>query len=138
MALWNVCGFATKERNNIELAEQLSKRDQDIVGVQGSWDSKRGGGIICKVGVGEYAWIGKKRKGQDNKNRGAGGVGFLVKGYLCDIIEVIKETKFDEDIRIKERGAKYFLLRKHLYAPRVEEYGKIYTEEVRRSSSRCT
>ena len=38
---------------------------------------ERGGGIGYKVR--EYAWIGKKRKGQDSKNRGAGGVGFLVK-----------------------------------------------------------
>ena len=53
-----------------------------------------GGKIACKVG--EYAWVGEKKKGQNGKNRGAGGVGFLVKEYLCDIIEAIKDTKFDE------------------------------------------
>ena len=40
--------------------------------------------------LGEYAWIGKWRKGQDSKKRGAGGVGFLAKGFLFDIkIEVV-------------------------------------------------
>ena len=41
---WNVCGFATEERKGIEIAEQPSKRDLDIVGIQKSWD-KEGGGI---------------------------------------------------------------------------------------------
>ena len=36
------------------------------------------------VGFGEYVWIGK------HKNRG--GVGFPIKEYLCDIIEVIRDT----------------------------------------------
>ena len=36
---------------------------------------ERGGGIGCKDG--EYAWIGKKRKGQVRKKRGAGEVRFL-------------------------------------------------------------
>ena len=61
----------------------------------------------------EYARTGKKRKGRDRKNRGAGGVGFLVKEYLCDIIEVIKDTKFDESMWTRvpgERGAKYVFL----------------------------
>ena len=67
-------------------------------------------------------------------------MGFLVKASLCDIIEAMKDTKFDENIWINipgERGAEPLLLREHLYAPRVEEYDKIYTEELRRSSCRC-
>ena len=70
--------------------QQVSNRDLDIVGIQDSWE-KEGGEIGCKVG--EYAWIGKKIKGQESKNRGAGGVGFLVKELLCDTIEVIEDTK---------------------------------------------
>ena len=31
-----------------------------------------------------------------------------------------------------------FFLRRHLQAPRVDEYGKSDTEEIRRDSSRCT
>ena len=31
---------------------------------------EKGGGTGCKVG--EYAWIGKKKMGQDRKNRGRG------------------------------------------------------------------
>ena len=101
-----VSRFSTEERKRIEIAEQVSKRDLDIVEIQESWE-KEGGEIGCKVG--KYAtWIGKKRKGQNSKNREAGGVGFLVKEYLCGIIEAIKDTKFDENIWIKkpgERGA---------------------------------
>ena len=58
---------------------------------------ERGGGGIGRK-VGEYAWIGRMREGQDSKNTGAGGVGFLliVKGFLCDIIEVIEDTKYHD------------------------------------------
>ena len=49
-------------------------------------------------------WIGEKRKGQDSKNREVEGVGFLVKEYLCDIIEVTKDTKFDEITWIRVPG----------------------------------
>ena len=73
---WNVWGFATDERKRIEIAQQVRKRDLDIVGVQESWE-KEGAEIGCKVE--EYAWMGKKRMGQNPKNREAGGVGFLVK-----------------------------------------------------------
>ena len=49
---------------------------------------------------GQYAWIVKKRKGLNSKNRGKGGVGFLsiVKAYMCDRIEVIKDTKLWEKL----------------------------------------
>ena len=36
--------------------------------------------------IGEYAWIGKKRKGQDSKNEGAGGAGLLVEERLFGIL----------------------------------------------------
>lgn len=39
---------------------------------------------------------GKRRRGQKSKSRGAGREGFLAEEYLCDIIEAIKDTKFDE------------------------------------------
>ena len=66
---WNVCGFATEERQRLEKDEQVSKRDVDLVGIKESWEKERG-----EIGrrVGEYAWTGKKRKGQDSKNRGRG------------------------------------------------------------------
>ena len=38
---------------------------------------------------------------------------FLVKEYMCDVIEVVKDTNFDERIWIKipgERGAQYYFL----------------------------
>ena len=65
-------------------------------------------------------------EGTGSQEYGAGGLGFLVEEYLCDTTEVIKDTKFDENIW------------KYLYASTVEEYGKRDTEEVRRGSSRCT
>ena len=40
---WNVCGFATEERKRIEIVEQVSKRDLDIVGIQESWEKEGGG-----------------------------------------------------------------------------------------------
>ena len=55
----------------------------------------------------EYALIGKKWERRKPKSRGAGEVGFLVKEYLRDIVEVIDDTKFDESIWIRipgERG----------------------------------
>ena len=82
-----------EERKRLEIVEQVSNRDLDIVGIQESWE-KAGEGIGCKVG--EFAWIGKTR--QDSKNRGAGGVGFLVKEGLCDIIIVNEDTKFNASI----------------------------------------
>ena len=108
-----------------------------MMGTQESWE-REGWEIGCKIG--EYEWTEKKRKGQDSKNRGAGRVGFLVKEYLCNIVEMIKATKLHENICDKgTRGARseMVLLRKHLYASRVKEYGKRDPEEVRRGRSRC-
>ena len=39
------------------------------MGIQESWE-KEGGETGCKVG--EYTWIGKKRKGHSSKSRGRG------------------------------------------------------------------
>ena len=103
---WNVCGFATDERKRLEIAEQAAEKDLDIVGVQESWE--KDGGEIGKE-VGSYTWIGKMRRGQKIKSRGEGGVGFLVKEHMCDVIEVISDTKFNESMWIRvpgERGRK--------------------------------
>ena len=70
---------------------------------------------------------GENRKGHNSKNRGSGGVGFLVKEFLCDIIEVIEDTTFDDTNTVKGargEGSEMFFLRKHLHAPRVEGCGK--------------
>ena len=98
LGLWNVRGFAPEERKGVKITEQVSKPDLDIVGNQESWE-KEGGEIGCKT------WIGKTRIGHNSKNRGAGGVGFLVKECLCDIIEGIKDTEFDESIWIRYKGS---------------------------------
>ena len=59
------------------------------MGVQESWEKE---GVEIGYKVREYAWIGEKREGQNPKERRSGGVGFLVKEYMCDIIEVMKDT----------------------------------------------
>lgn len=43
--------------------------------------------------VGEYARIGKERKGQKSKNAEGVGAGFLVAGYLCGTTKVIRDKK---------------------------------------------
>ena len=73
---WNVCGFTTDDRKRIEVAEKVRERDLDIVGIQESWEKE---GVEIGDKVREYTWIGKKREGQNHKERGSGGVGFLVK-----------------------------------------------------------
>ena len=51
-----------------------------------------------------------KVAGTEPHGQGSRGVGFLVKEYMCcDIIEVMKDTKFDENIWLRvpgERGTK--------------------------------
>ena len=46
---WNVCGFAAEERKRLEIVEQVSNRDLNIVGIQELWKKERGR-IGCKVG----------------------------------------------------------------------------------------
>ena len=106
--------------------------------IQETWE-KEGGGLGCDVG--EYTWIGKKRKRQDSKNRGTEGVGFLANEFLCGIVRgdrrhIIRRKRMDKGTR--GEGSEIFFLRKHLHASRVEEYGKRDAEEVRRDSGRCT
>ncbi|MEP5536835.1 hypothetical protein, partial [Ekhidna sp.] len=42
---------ATKERKIIEIAEQISKRDLDIVGIQESWEKKKRGDSMQSLRV---------------------------------------------------------------------------------------
>ena len=107
---WNACGFATEGRKKLEIAEQVCKHELDTVGIQESLNEE-GDGTERKVYV--YAWIRKKGKGQNRENRGVKGVGFLVKEYLHDVIEVMNDPKIDEIMWIRvpgERGAKYRFL----------------------------
>ena len=91
--MWIRHGRAQKNRDSGKVCE----RDLDIVGVQEVWEKE-----VVEIGykAREYASIGEKREGQNPKDRGAAGVGFLVKEYMFDIIEVVKDTKFDENIWI--------------------------------------
>ena len=51
------------------------------------------------------------------------GVGFLVKEYLCDIVEVIDDTKFDDSVWIRVPGERRegYICWENLYASRIEE-----------------
>ena len=76
---WNVPGMwvrrgRTQKDRNCRTSKKARPRHSGNSRVLG----ERGGGEIGYK-VGECAWIGKKRKGQKGKNRGAGGGGFLVK-----------------------------------------------------------
>ena len=46
---WRVCAFATEERKSKEIAEQVSKRDLDIVENQESWEKEGGGEQDAKL-----------------------------------------------------------------------------------------
>ena len=101
--MWICHGRAQKDGNC-----RTRERDLDIVGIQESWE-KEGGDWVRSWRVRRERG---KRKGQNGKNRGARGVGFLVKEYLCDIMEVTQDTIFDEGMwtKIPEPGAKYYFL----------------------------
>ena len=57
----------------------------------------------------------------------------MVSEYLCDIVEVIDDTKFDGSIWNKGtrmEGEEGYICWEHLHAPRIEEYGKRYSAEA--------
>lgn len=66
---WNACGPATDKRKRIEMAQQLSKRDLDIVGIQEPWEKER-----AEIGnkLEKYAQMGGKRKRQRPQERRSG------------------------------------------------------------------
>ena len=70
----------------MEVVDQVEQSDLDVVGIQESWELKDGD-IGSKIG--KYRWVGKARKGLDPMKRGEGGVGFLIKEHLFDVVEVV-------------------------------------------------
>lgn len=111
-----MCGFARSERKRLEIVDQVEQSDLDVVGIQETWELKDGD-VVSKQG--KYRWVGKARKGLDPKKRGEGGVGFLVKEHLFDVVEVVVKTEFEESLRLKipgERGEKDLFLG-NVYVP---------------------
>lgn len=49
---WNVCGFATDELKRIEMTEEVSERNLEIVRIQDSWEKK---GVEIGYKFGKYA-----------------------------------------------------------------------------------
>ncbi|CAB1118762.1 unnamed protein product [Ectocarpus sp. CCAP 1310/34] len=74
---WNVCGFARSERKRLEILDQVEQGDLDEVGIQETWELKD--------------W-------------NVGGVGFLVKEHLFDVVEVVVKTEFEESLWSKMPG----------------------------------
>lgn len=68
---WNACGFATNKLEGVRIAEQESKRNEDVVGNQESW-AKGEAEIGCKVGG---VHIVEKGEEQKRENWRAGRVG---------------------------------------------------------------
>ena len=131
---WNRYGGAGNDRNS---RTSRYVRPIDVVVIQASWEKEGGGG--CKIRP--PARIEKRRKGQNSKKRGAGGVGCLVKAYLWDMIEVTEDRKFDESIRLKmipgERRAKYYFSRSIYMPPESKSTVKNKQEKNRRRGGRC-
>lgn len=66
----SVSKIATKKRKMIQIAEQVGEGDLGIVRIQG-FLKKQGRELGYKVG--QYAWIGKKKKQHHSKSSGEGG-----------------------------------------------------------------
>lgn len=135
---WTAFGFAMEERKRLAIAEQLCTRDLHTVGFEGPRGKQRGGGM-------QSSWVRMdrgKNKGTycNSKNRGVGGVRFLVKYFMCDILEVSNDTKFDKIVRMGAPGewrAKSLVLgNSYIHTPRVEEYNERGDEEKIRRGTR--
>ncbi|CAB1102258.1 unnamed protein product [Ectocarpus sp. CCAP 1310/34] len=98
---------AEKKRKANDRVRQISSREKQKLTVW-SWN-------VCGFARSER----KARNGLDPKNRGEGGVGFLVKEHLFDGVEVVVETEFEESLWLKisaERGEKDLFLG-NVYVP---------------------
>ena len=99
MGSWNIQGL-NSTRKQLELSEILEKISIDILAVQESWE------IVGKPSfrVPGYLWFGKPRcKEPENSNlkRGEGGVGFLIREGLQEVINIIYDAEYKESIWLK-------------------------------------
>ena len=96
---WNIQGL-NSTRKQLELSEILEKNSIDILAVWETWE------IVSEpwFRVPGYLWFGKPRcKDPENSNlkRGEGGVGFLIREGLKEIINVIYDAEYKESIWLK-------------------------------------
>ena len=96
---WNVQGL-NSTRKQLELSEILVKNSIDILAVQESWEI----GDKPSFRVPGYLWFGKpicKESENSNLKRGEGGVGFLIREGLQEVISVIYDAEYKESIWLK-------------------------------------
>ena len=96
VATWKFSGLGS-ERKQKEIGEVLDKNSIDVVAGQESWEKED-----TKIAVEEYKWFGKPR-GNQNSQRGEGGVGFLVRECL---VEFITGVHYEESVWMKVRGGR--------------------------------
>ena len=99
VATWNFSGLGS-ERKQKEIGEVLDKNSIDVVAGQESWEKED-----TKIAVEGYKWFGKPR-GNQNSQRGEGGVGFLVRECLVDEVEFITDVHYEESVWMKVRGGR--------------------------------
>ena len=99
VATWNFSGLGS-ERKQKEIGEVLDKNSIDVVAGQESWEKED-----TKIAVEGYKWFGKPR-GNQNSQRGEGGVGFLVRECLVDEVEFISGVHYEESMWMKVRGGR--------------------------------
>ena len=99
VATWNFSGLGS-ERKQKEIGEVLDKNSIDVVARQESWEKED-----TKIAVEGYKWFGKPR-GNQNSQRGEGGVGFLVRECLVDEVEFITDVHYEESVWMKVRGGR--------------------------------
>ena len=86
---WNISGLGS-ERKQKEIGEVLDKDGIDVVAGQESWEKE--------YTVEGYKWF-RKPCGNQNSQRGEGGVGFLVRECLVD--EVESGVHYEESVWMK-------------------------------------
>ena len=94
---WNFSGLCS-DRKQKEVGELLMKLNLDVVAGQESWEKE--GKVINVDG---YTWFGKPRIDQKSQ-RGAGGVGFLIRECLVNEVEFITNVRYEESVWMKVRG----------------------------------
>ena len=99
VATWNFSGLGS-ERKQKEIGEVLDKNSIDVAAGQESWEKED-----TKIAVEGYKWFGKPR-GNQNSQRGEGGVGFLVRECLVDEVEFISGVHYEESVWMKVRGGR--------------------------------
>ena len=97
LATWNVSGLCSECRRK-EIANLLARNSINIVAVQELWEKED-----SKIYIDGYKWFGKPRTSQW-RQRGEGGVEFLVHECLGSEVEFITAVAYEESVWTKVQG----------------------------------